>query len=177
MAATNIYTTRKLEKLINEFISEGLTVAIENEYLGNWTATLFYVNNKKCWLIINMLTKYLLILPNLKKSDLKNISTIFKEALTSQLNYDGIISDYELVEKIIGEINLCPTNNDRSANASLNNALYQMDDWKSEFGTFENMPFRDLNTRLNTSPSKILKWKSPKEKMKELIKAFKQKLV
>ena len=99
MIETNIYTTRKLEKVTNEFISE--IDNEENEYLGNWTATLFYVSNKKCWLLINKLTKYLLILPNVKKTDLKNISSIFKETLYSQLTYDGIITDYKLVDKII----------------------------------------------------------------------------
>jgi len=172
MSQTKIYTTRKLEKVIKGFISENDKK--ENEYLGDWTATLFYVSHKKCWLIINKMTKYLLLLPNVKKTDLKNISTIFKETFYSQLTYDGIITEYELIEKIIGGIELCETNNDRSVNGSLNNCLLYLDDWKYEFGDFENMPFRDLNNRLNSSPNKMLNWKYPKEKMDELIKAYAQ---
>jgi len=172
MIKTNIFTTRKLEKTTNEFISS--QVSIENEFLGNWTATLFYVSNKKCWLIINKLTKYLVIIPNVKKSDLKNISTIFKKTLYFQLNNDGIKTDYTLVDKIIGEINLCETNNDRSTSGSLNNCLFQMDDWKKDYGTYDNMPFRDLNNKLNSSPNKMLNWKYPKEKMDEMIKAYAQ---
>ena len=53
MKQTNIYTTRKLEKVTKEFISENDT--IENEYLGDWTSTLFYVSQKKCWLLISQL--------------------------------------------------------------------------------------------------------------------------
>ena len=174
MTKTNIFTTRKLEKVTNGFISENDNT--ENEFLGNWTATLFYVSNKKCWLLINKMTKYLLILPNVKKTDLKNLSTIFKETLYSQLTYDGIITDYNLVERIIGEINLCETNNDRSTNGSLNNCLFQMDDWKYDYVTFENMPFQDLNNRLNSSPNQMLNWKYPKEKMAEMIKAYAQDL-
>jgi hypothetical protein len=172
MNQTKIYTTRKLEKVTKEFISENDT--IENEYLGDWTSTLFYVSQKKCWLLINKLTKYLLILPNMKKNDLKNLNSIFRETFYAQLVFDGIISDFELIEKIIGEIKLCETNNDRSTNGSLNNCLFQIEDWKYEFGSFENMNFRDLNGKLNSSPNKMLNWKYPKEKMNEMIKAYAQ---
>jgi hypothetical protein len=172
MNQTKIYTTRKLEKVTKEFISEN--DKIENEYLGDWTSTLFYVSQKKCWLLINKLTKYLLILPNMKKNDLKNLNSIFRETFYAQLVFDGIISDFELIEKIIGEIKLCETNNDRSTNGSLNNCLFQIEDWKYEFGSFENMNFRDLNGRLNSSPNKMLNWKYPKEKMNEMIKAYAQ---
>ena len=65
MSKTRIFTTRKLEKITKEFITENET--INNEYLGDWTSTLFYVSHKKCWLLINKMTKYLLILPNVKK--------------------------------------------------------------------------------------------------------------
>ena len=172
MNRTSIYTTRKLEKTVKEFISENEQNT--NEYLGEWTATLFYVSHKKCWLIINKLTKYLLILADIKKSDLKNISKIFKETFYAQLIYDGIVVEYELIEKIIGEIELLETNNDRSTNGSLNNCLLYFDDWKYEYGDFENMPFRDLNNRLNSSPNKMLNWLYPKEKMEELIKVYAQ---
>jgi hypothetical protein len=172
MSQTKIFTTRKLEKVTKEFISENDT--IENEYLGDWTSTLFYVSQKKCWLLINKLTKYLLILPNMKKNDLKNLTSIFRETFYAQLVFDGIITDFELIEKIIGEIKLCETNNDRSTNGSLNNCLFQIEDWKFEFDGFENMNFRDLNGRLNSSPNKMLNWKYPKEKMNEMIKAYAQ---
>ena len=170
MSKTRIFTTRKLEKITKEFITKNET--IDNEYLGDWTSTLFYVSHKKCWLLINKMTKYLLILPNVKKTNLKNIPSIFKENLYAQLTFDGIVTKYELVEKIIGEIKLQETNNDRSANGSLNNCLLFLEDWKYEFGDYDNMNFRDLNGRLNSSPNKMLKWKYPKEKMNEMIKAY-----
>jgi hypothetical protein len=172
MSKTKIYTTRKLEKITKEFISENDTN--DNEYLGEWTSTLFYVSHKKCWLLINKMTKYLLILPNIKKTDLKNISSIFKESFYAQLTFDGIIIKYELVETIIGEIKLYETDNDRSTNGSLNNCLLFLEDWKYEFGDYDNMNFRDLNGRLNSSPNKMLKWKYPKEKMNEMLKAYEE---
>jgi len=167
---TQIYTTRKLEKTVSNFITE--KELIENEYLGKWSANIFYINHKKCWLLINSKTKYILVLSDITQSKLKNISKIFKETFYSQLICDGIIIDYEIIEKIVGEVKLYKTDNDRSANGSINNCLLYFDDWKYDYGNFENMPFRELNSRLNSSPNKMLNWKYPKEKMDELIKAY-----
>jgi hypothetical protein len=170
MTKTKLFTTRKLEKIVSEFITEN--EKFKNEFLGDWTSTLFYVSHKKCWLIMNKQTKYIVILPNIKKSDVKNISSIFKKTFHEQLIHDGIRVDYELIEKIIGEVNLCETDNDKSANGTLNNILPYFEDWKYEFGNFENMPFRELNGRLNGQPNKQLNWLFPKEKMNEMIKAY-----
>ena len=172
MSKTKIYTTRKLEKSVVEFISENEN--FENEYLGDWSSTLFHVSHKKCWLIINKPTKYILILPNIKKTDFKNISSIFKKTFHEQIINDRIKVEYEIIEKIIGEINLCETDNDRSINGTLNNILPYFEDWKYEFKDFENMPFRELNGRLNGQPNKQLNWLFPKEKMNEMIKAYAQ---
>lgn len=171
MGQTKIYTTRKLEKVTTEFISENNH--IENQYLGDWNSTLFYVSHKKCWLAINKLTKYILILPNVKNAELKNISSIFKETLYKQMIYDGIKIDYKWIDKIIGEVKLYETDNDRSASGSLNNIFYYIEDWKYEFETYENMPFRELNGRLNSQPNKLLNWLYSKEKMDEVIKSLK----
>ena len=167
MNFTQIYTTRKLEKTITKSIVEKSET--ENKILGEWNATIFYVDRKKCWLIVNKLTKYLLILSDIKTPELKNITQIFTETFHSQLENDGIEIDYETLSGIIGEIKLCETNNDRSANGSLNNCMYSIDDWIIDYGNFENLPFRKINSGLNSSPNQMLEWKYPKEVMKETI--------
>ncbi|TBN00924.1 hypothetical protein EYD45_13965 [Hyunsoonleella flava] len=175
MNQTQIYTTRKLEKTIKKSIVD--KSESENKILGEWVATIFYVDRKKCWLIVNKLTKYLLILSDIKTSDLKNITEIFTKNLHSQLNNDGILIDYQKLSELIGEIKLCETNNDRSANGSLNNCMFNIDHWKMEYGSFENLPFRKINSGLNSSPNQILKWKYPKEVMNETIKAYAQQCI
>lgn len=172
MNFTQIYTTRKLEKTITKSIVEKSET--ENKILGEWIATIFYVDRKKCWLIVNKLTKYLLILSDIKTPELKNITRIFTETLHSQLENDGIEIDYETLSGIIGEIKLCETNNDRSANGSLNNCMYNIDDWIIDYGSFENLPFRKINSGLNSSPNQMLEWKYPEEVMNETIKAYVQ---
>lgn len=173
MNQTKIHISRKLEKVAKEIISKNLE--IDNEDLGDWAATLFYVSHKKCWLLINKHTRYLLILANITKSDLKNISSIFKETLYAQLTYEGIITKYELIKKIIGDIKFSETNNDKSSIGSLNNSVLYLEHWKNEFGSFEKMNFRDLNARLNSSPNKLLNWKFPKDKMSELLGIYAEK--
>lgn len=153
MKRTKIHTTKKLQKLVKKLI----TTDQNTEYgiLGKWNATVFYVDRKKCWLITNGLTKYNVILTDIKSSDLSNIDRIFKESLFAQLIYDGIITDFENLNSIIGGLNFLPTDNDRSTTAFQNHNLEALGWWKYEFGSLENMPIKDLTNRLNTSPIHI----------------------
>lgn len=153
MKRTKIHTTKKLEKLIKKLISADQNT--EGGILGNWNATVFYVDRKKCWLITNALTKYSVIVTDIKPSNLSNIEQIFKDALFGQLIYDGIITDFESLNLIIGGLDFLPTNNDRSTTAFQNHNLESLDWWKYEFGNLENMPIKDLTNRLNTSPIHI----------------------
>ncbi len=93
---TKIYTTAKLEKVFGQFQKD--INPDESSCFGNWKATIFTVNRKKCWLIIHKPAKYVVVLPYLKKSDMKNIDVIFKEGLHQQLARDGIILPYEMLE-------------------------------------------------------------------------------
>lgn len=153
MNRTKIHTTRKLEKLIKKLI----TTDQNNDcgILGKWNATVFYVERKKCWLITNGLTKYNVILTDIKVSDLGNIEQIFKDAFFGQLIYDGIIIDFENLNSIIGEIDFFPTDNDRSTTGFQNQRLEELDWWKHDLGSLENMPIKDLTNRMNMSPIHI----------------------
>tara|TARA_R110002051_G_scaffold198878_1_gene265967 strand:+ start:2538 stop:3065 length:528 start_codon:yes stop_codon:yes gene_type:complete len=150
---TKIHTTKKLEKLIKKIITTEKKT--ESGILGKWNATVFYVDRKKCWLISNGLTKYNVILTDIKISDLKNIEQIFKNALYSQLIYDGIIVEFENLNIIIGELDFLPTDNDRSTTGFQNQRLEQIEWWKYDLGNLENMPIKDLSNRMNTVPIHI----------------------
>jgi hypothetical protein len=108
----------------------------------------------------------------MKVSKLGNLTEGFMKTLQVQLEHDGIEIDYETLSGIVGEIRLCETNNDRSVNGSLNSNLFIMEYRKVKYGSFENLPFRKINTSLNSLPVKMLKWKSPKEVMNENLKAY-----
>lgn len=123
--------------------------------LGKWNATVFYVDRKKCWLLTNGLTKYNVVLADIKTADLKIIDLIFKEAFHKQLMFDGITVEFEKLNSIIGELVFLPTDNDRKTTGFQNHRLQELDWWKYEFGSLENMPIRDLTNRMNDAPIKI----------------------
>ncbi len=168
---TAIFTTKKLEKTISKYISqENFT---EINFLNNWNANIFYVNRKKCWLLMNFETKYVLVLNGIKQQDVKNISTVFKETLYNQFIYDGIIVDYNLLDKLIGEVKLFSTNNNRSALGSINDYLEHYKEWIYQYGGYDNMNFKELTGRLNTLlPNTLLKYDYPKNKMIELLSEY-----
>jgi hypothetical protein len=170
---TKIHTSKKLEKLVKKLITTDQNT--DSGILGKWNATVFYVDRKKCWLITNGLTKYNVILTDIKSSDLIKIEQIFKDALLSQLIYDGIITNFENLNSIIGRIDFLPTNNDRSTTGFRNHNLASLDWWKREFGNLENMPIKDLTNRLNTSSIHIGKgrkmsdYTNPIEEIKKIL--------
>ena len=131
----------------------------DNSILGKWSATVFYVDRKKCWLFTNGRTKYNLILTDVTASDIHRIEEIFKNTLFEQLVYDGIVVDFRDLNSIIGELDFLPTDNDRSLTAFQNHRLHELDWWKYEFEGLENMPMRDLTNRMNTDPVQIGKGK------------------
>ena len=153
MRKTRIYTTKKLEKLVKKLITTDKKT--DCGILGKWNATVFYVDRKKSWLITNGLNKYNVILTDIKSSDLSKIEQIFKDALFGQLIFDGIITDFNTLNLIIGGLDFLPTDNDRSTTGFQNHSLESLDWWKYEFVNLENMPIKDLTNRLNTSPIHI----------------------
>ncbi len=158
---TPIHISRKLEKIASKYFGTPRTEP--NLFLGKWNATVFYVERKKCWLITNSETKFSIIIPDLKSSDIKNFSQIFVENLYSQLIYESILIDFKQLKNWIGKVEILPTDNDRKTIGTQNFILESLKYWKYEFRTFENMPFRELTMRLNSSPTERFKWKSPHE--------------
>ena len=150
---TRIHTTKKLEKLVRKLITTDKNT--DTGILGKWNATVFYIDRKKCWILTNGLTKYNLILTDIKASDLSNIEHIFKNALYEQLTYDGIITDFGNIDSIIGGLDFLPTDNDRSTTGFQNQRLNEMSWWKYEFERLENMPVKELVNRMNTGPIRI----------------------
>ena len=159
--STPIFTTKKVEKTISKFITK--ETPQENNFFGDWNVNIFYAHRKKCWLLMNYKTKYVLVLNNIKQTDIKNITTIFKEQFYNQLIYDGIIINFDLLNKIIGEVKLHATNNNRSATGSMNDYLHYYKDWVSRYDNYDEINFKEITNKLNALfPNIILKFDYPK---------------
>ena len=154
---TMIYATKKLEKLIPKMIT--VDAAVETSRLGKWNATVFLVDRKKCWLFTNGLTKYSVILPNVKTADHAQIEILFKNTFVNQLIYDGIIVDFEALTSSMGQLRFMRTDNDRVTTGFQNQRVYELEVWKEEFRTLEHMPMTDLANRMNGIPIHIGKSK------------------
>lgn len=153
MTFTKIHTTKKLEKLIKKYITT--EEETEQGYLGRWKATVFYVRRIKCWLLTNALTKYNVILTDIKACEMNKIEQTFKDAFYAQLIFDGILIDFDDLNAIIGSLVFLPTDNDRRTTGFQNTNLDALKWWKAEFGDLKNMPIKDLANRLNTTPIHI----------------------
>ncbi len=167
MNVTEIYTSRKLETIIPEALIQKEPCGKYNPP-GRWSATVFFVSHKKCLLVTNSITRYSVFLPGIRKSDFKNLSEIFINTLIEQLKRDNIPSEGLDIRKLIGQVTLHKTDNNRPIIGTQKYIIENIDDWKYEFGAFENWDFRDINRRVNGVPYKQLGWLFPREKMKIL---------
>jgi hypothetical protein len=148
---TPIHTTKKLEKLIKKIVKPKITDA-QCGILGKWNATVFYVDRKKCWLLLNAKTQYSVILTDIKSSDLSTIEGLFKNTIYSQLIYDGMITDFEKIDTLIGDLDFLPTDNDKKTTGFQNHKLQDLKIWQYQFGTLAAMPMKELSSRLNRTP-------------------------
>lgn len=145
---TPIHTTKKLEKLIKKIVKPQSPDEVCG-ILGKWNATIFYVDRKKCWLVSNARTQYVIVLTDIKASDLRNIEDIFKNAFYGQLVYDGIITDFERIGTLIGGLDFLPTDNDRKTTGFQNHRLQDLRLWQYQFGSLKDMPMKELSSRMN----------------------------
>ena len=168
MNITEIYTSRKLESNVpRELIQKESSGKLNS--LGKWNATVFFVSRKKCLLITNSITRYSVFIAGIRKADFKNLSELFINVLTDQLKRDNIPIEEFDIRKLIGEITLHPTDNDRPIIGTQNYILENIDALKNRYGPFENWNFKHLNKRVNGIPYKQLGWSSPRKKMRALL--------
>lgn len=173
---TPIHLSRKLQAIFpKELIVDSFDC---KNPLGKWNATLFYVDHKKCVLIMNSFTKYAVILDRVSKADLANFNTLFIDQLYYQLILDEITIDKNELNKLVGTIHFCRTDNDQKTIGTLNYILRSLPDWKEDYGHIDNWPFRKINTYINGIPYEQLGWLFPKEKMNALIEdIYKKRLL
>lgn len=171
---TPIHITKKLEKLIKKMVKSRSTDEICG-ILGKWNAMIFYVDRKKCWLISNSKTQYVIVLIDIKAADLRNIEDIFKNAFYGQLVYDGMITDFERIETLIGGLDFLPTDNDRKTTGFQNHRLEDLKIWQYQDGSLEYMPMKELSSRMNSMPihlgvgKKMSDYTTPTDAMKLLL--------
>jgi hypothetical protein len=85
-----IRCTKKLQKemgLKNSDMSENEP---NDSYLGSWHANMIYIDGKKCLLFVNDKTLFNFIVPDITKTQIRELSKIFKSTLACVLSAEGV---------------------------------------------------------------------------------------
>lgn len=165
---THIFTTKKLEKIIQKKINKDDSF-VENK-LGNWNANVFYIAKKKCILFVNSKTFFSVVIPRFSVKYINNLDQLFIDNLQEQLLYENMEIDSKVMYSEIGEIKFNPTNNNRKTIGVINYNIEKMNYFKYEYPVFNNLVIREMTEKLNNTPFKQLDWKNPGEKMLSLLK-------
>lgn len=163
-----IYCTSKLKEFFKPIISKVDPLAEDDK----WNAHLFYIKGRKCVAFIHKETLYVVIIFDILKKDLVNIQGLFKDAFTHQLYSDRILDKQteNSIRDQIGDIHFCPTDNDKRTIGSLNDSIYRITFWTTllpdPMERIKQYVYKDINQAAMAS----LKYKFPKELMRERIK-------
>ncbi len=164
---TEIFTTKKLEKIIHKKI-ENNHLLVEKKF-GSWNATVLYVAKKKYILIVNVETFFSVIIPRFSMKDIDKIDELFIECLYNQLLFEKINIEFETISSIIGRIRFHPTNNNRQMTGILNYNVEKLNYFKYKYPVFNSSIIREMTENLNKTPFKQLRWKVPHEEILSLL--------
>ena len=123
---TNIYCTKKLEKLIGKKL---IKQEAQNSRLGNWNANIFHLQRRKCLILMNDTTYYSLLFLDIRKADLLQFSELFYQRLIEQFDFDKIDFPIECSSKLINETSaqFLPTNNNRKVLGTMKQFVLDLD--------------------------------------------------
>ncbi|SDR77128.1 hypothetical protein SAMN05216503_0832 [Polaribacter sp. KT25b] len=160
---TEIFTTKKLEKIINKKI-ENNDLIVES-ILGNWNATIIYIAKKKCLLFVNSETFFSVIIPRFSMKDIDKIDELFINCFYNQLLFEKINIDFKTISSILGKISFHPTNNNKKVIGVLNYNVEKINYFKYDYPILNSSIIRKMTHKLNITPFKQLGWKLPCETM------------
>jgi len=120
----NIYCTKKLEKLVGKsLISPESEVSSE---LGNWNGNIFPIQGRKCLILMNDVTYYSLIFPDILKKDILHLHDLIIQRLIEQFNHDHVHFPIECTPKLIDVMKprFLRTNNNRKVLGTMTEIVY-----------------------------------------------------
>ncbi len=174
---TPVFLSASLQRYAQKLVTTSLPVEIG--LLGNWNATVFNVNRKKCWLFTNAQTSFSVILTDVRSADLVNIQKLFLRAFYDQLKYKVMPFYHQTLYRQVGTLTFHRTNNDRRTIGFQNTRLQTLIHWKNQYHDLENMYMVEFARRLNNTPiflgtsRKMKDFTTPSKEMRELLNILK----
>lgn len=166
----SIFCSKKLSKLL-DISGNQLDTSETSE---NWNGHFFYFNKRKCILFINKETLYSFVLLDVLKKDVKNINDLFVNNFIQQLYSDRILSKdkEDIIRKQYKKLTFRLTDNDRKVIGAMNDCIYRIKYYATpNSDAFENVK-EYIRLYLNEVPFSALKFRRPKEFMKDKISTF-----
>ena len=146
---TRIYVSSKIQKGYKKLLLNSLPGKSEIlDHDNSWNANYIPMFGKKCWIVTHTITRYTVIIPDLKAKDIEHFQSIFRENIINQLIKKHLINP-DMVNEFIGEVEFYPTNGDRSTIAYNNQRMQDVSYWRYEFGSFEEIPFCKIGSNIN----------------------------
>jgi hypothetical protein len=146
---TRIYVSSKIQKSYKKLTLNDLpekSGMLEHE--NSWNANYVPMFGKKCWIVTHTITRYTVIIPDVKAKNIEHFQSIFRENMINQLIKKYLINP-DNVKEFIGEVKFYPTNGDRSTIAYNNQRMQDVSYWRYEFDSFEKIPFYKIGSNIN----------------------------
>jgi len=157
---TRIYVSEKIRKNYKKMIIKDLPEKIEMQsHQNSWNAHYVVIFGKRCWVVTNSITRYTVVIPDVKAEKLDNFRFFFLDNMINQLIKKHVV-DPEKIQNFIGEIEFYPTNGDRSCIAYINKRIEDIEYWKLEVNNFVDFPFWMMGSNFNDLGSKLIDGKS-----------------
>ncbi len=146
---TRIYVSSKIQKGYKKLVLNTLPEKSDMlEHQNSWNANYVAMFGKKCWILTHTITRYTVIVPDVKAKDIDRFLSLFLENMINQLIKSHIVNP-DKVNEFIGEVEFYPTNNDKSCIAYNNQRQQDLNYWKYEFDAYEEIPFYRIGSDFN----------------------------
>ena len=163
-----IRCTGKLQKEMGLKKSYLLDTEPPFSYLGSWHANLIYIDRRKCVLFVNDKTLFNFIAPDVPRTAIRDLNSLFKDYLRCVLADEGIMGPAR--EKIMSEydeIEYAKTNS-KSVLGSMNDLAFHYKFLIQEEGSIHSAMIPSIIRKLNRMPMGAIEYTYPVEALKAM---------
>jgi hypothetical protein len=155
-----IYVSEKIRKNYKKITVNTLPEKAEMQsHQNSWNAHCVAIFGKRCWVVTHSITRYTVLIPDVKAADLVNFRFLFLDNMINQLIKNQMVDPIK-IQEFIGDVAFYPTNGDRSCIAYNNKRIEEIEYWKSSVDNFEDIPFWTMGSNLNNLGTKLIDGKS-----------------
>jgi hypothetical protein len=168
-----IRCTKKLQKEMGLENSDLLSEEPRFSYLGSWHANLIHIDRRKCVLFVNDRTIFNFIVPDVSRSQIRDLKILFKEYLQCVLSEAGILEPER--QKILSEyskVEYAKTNN-KSVLGSMNDLAFHYKYHILEAGGIHSYAVSSIIRKLNHMPMGAIEYAYPIDMLRAMYKTAK----